>query len=252
MNIVDRLSNSNKIEVTTNDKALKVIFIAGNETFTQGQVDYVTAINEAVKKDIIVNTIFCGNYYEGINTFWKDGADRGNGKYMSIDQNRKVIDIRAPQDDRIIELGIALNDTYIVYGEQGAENKELQTSQDSNAQQMSNDSYVQRQVAKSSSFYSNASWDLVDAVRLGVVKIEEVDNELLPENMKSMDIEEKEAYIQEMQEMRDSIQAEINQLNIERNEYIENELKNQSGEDSLDTAKLILSENKQKKQKILP
>jgi len=43
---------------------LKIIFIAGNEPFTQGSVDYKTVCQKAVKKGIVVNTIFCGSYDE--------------------------------------------------------------------------------------------------------------------------------------------------------------------------------------------
>ena len=50
---------------------LKIIFIAGNESFAQGKVDYETTCREAISNSIIVNTIFCGNIEEGVNTFWK-------------------------------------------------------------------------------------------------------------------------------------------------------------------------------------
>ena len=37
---------------------LKMIFIAGNEPFTQGKINYKDAAAEAKEKDIVVNTIF--------------------------------------------------------------------------------------------------------------------------------------------------------------------------------------------------
>ena len=42
------------------NKDLKVIFIAGNEPFTQGKVDYRKSCKAAISKGIIVNTIHCG------------------------------------------------------------------------------------------------------------------------------------------------------------------------------------------------
>ena len=53
---------------------LKMIFIAGNEPFTQGKIDYRDAANQAKEKDVVVNTIFCGDYNHGVNSQWKDGA----------------------------------------------------------------------------------------------------------------------------------------------------------------------------------
>lgn len=40
------------------NNVLKVIFIAGNEPFTQGRVDYRISCKSAISKGIIVNTIF--------------------------------------------------------------------------------------------------------------------------------------------------------------------------------------------------
>ena len=74
----------------------KAIFIAGNEPFSQGPVDYHTACRAAIEKGIIINTIFCGPTPAGEQTGWKDGAVLADGRYMSIDHNQKVAVIPAP------------------------------------------------------------------------------------------------------------------------------------------------------------
>ena len=158
---------------------LKIIFIAGNEPFTQGDVDYKKACKKAVKNGIVVNTIFCGNYDEGIQTMWKDGADISDGKYMNIDQNAAIVHIDAPQDDEIVKLGQELNKTYIAFGNNGREKKELQAEQDANSMSLSNEVMVQRSVTKSGGQYKNSAWDLVDAKKDGKVKVEELKDEEL-------------------------------------------------------------------------
>ena len=65
------------------DDMLKVIFIAGNEPFSQGMVDYRSAIREATKENIIVNTIHCG----GRNAEWEEAAAMGNGIGLHMDFN---------------------------------------------------------------------------------------------------------------------------------------------------------------------
>jgi len=50
---------------TASSRDLRIIVIAGNEPFTQGDVDYKQSVQAAVKKGVIVNTIFCGNEAEG-------------------------------------------------------------------------------------------------------------------------------------------------------------------------------------------
>ena len=92
---------------------LKMIFIAGNEPFTQGSVPYQTACELAKEKDVVVNTIYCGNFDEGMNSSWKRGADITGGTYMAIDQDRKTVYIPTPYDDKIATLNERLNDTYI-------------------------------------------------------------------------------------------------------------------------------------------
>ena len=146
-----------------NPDNLKMIFIAGNEPFTQGRLDYRDAVTNAKEKDVIVNTIFCGDYHQGINTDWKRGAIMTGGEYMAINHNRHVVHIDTPYDDIIIKLNSKLNRTYIGYGARGASKMELQSAQDDNAMEMEEAVAIKRAVSKSSRLYQNSSWDLVDA-----------------------------------------------------------------------------------------
>ncbi|WP_420581524.1 vWA domain-containing protein [Reichenbachiella sp.] len=113
---------------------LKMIFIAGNEPFSQGNVTYESACHLAKEKDIVVNTIFCGDYNEGIRTSWRHGATLTGGSYMSIEQNQKTVYVQTPYDDKIDQLNNELNKTYIYYGSKGKSKKEMQMRQDQNAE----------------------------------------------------------------------------------------------------------------------
>lgn len=231
----------------SNDE-LKIIFIAGNEPFTQGDIDYKTACKDAVKKGIVVNTIFCGNYEEGVQTMWKDGADISDGKYMNIDQNAEIVHINAPQDDEIINLGQELNKTYIAFGNNGKEKKELQAEQDANSMSVSNEVMVQRSVTKSGGQYKNSGWDLVDAKKEGSLKIEELKDEELPGEMKNMSITERKAYIEKMAKNREDIQNKINKLNDERSKYVAQKMLENKNDNTLD-AVMIKTIREQAKQK---
>ena len=205
----------------------KVIFIAGNEPFTQGKVDYKKSCNETISKGIIVNTIFCGNYSEGVNTGWKDGADLADGRYLNIDHNTRAIRIDAPQDKEIALLGGQLNQTYLAYGAAGGDGAARQKEQDQNAQAMAPAIAAERVVAKSSAIYLNTSWDLVDAHREGKVKIEDLKESELPAEMRRMNNSEREAYLEKTEKERRRIQETINRLNDERKKYVAVQMKNQ-------------------------
>ena len=63
------------------DDMLKVIFIAGNEPFDQGPINYQNAIAEATAQHIIVNTIHCGPP----DTEWEEAAALGHGVGLTLD-----------------------------------------------------------------------------------------------------------------------------------------------------------------------
>ena len=98
---------------------LKLIFIAGNEPFTQGPVDYREACKAAISKGIIVNTIHCRDEATGLAGQWKDGALLADGRFFNIDQNQQVVHIETPHDAQLLSLNDDLNSTYIAYGDVG-------------------------------------------------------------------------------------------------------------------------------------
>lgn len=215
---------------------LKLIFIAGNEPFSQGSVDYEKACRDAIAGGIVVNTIFCGNFDEGVRTHWKKGADLSDGKYFNIDQNQIVVNIDAPQDEEIRRLNDALNETYIPYGSEGTLLKKRQLEQDSNAEYFSAAIAAQRTASKASAFYQNTSWDLVDAVQGGAVDLKKIDPEELPQEMQEMTLTEKENFVSAKAKERQEIQEKIKALDLERRKYIAAKQREQSVDGTLDSA----------------
>jgi hypothetical protein len=215
---------------------LKLIFIAGNEPFTQGPIDYKMACKEAIEKGIMVNTIHCGN---GIPAGWRDGALLADGKAMSINQNTQVVHIDAPQDVEITRLGVELNRTYIPFGTMAAENQLRQSTQDMNAASQSLGSSIQRAVSKANAYYRNDSWDLADAVNNGSVELSKVKVEALPDNMKKMTPKERKQHIEKQTSDRKRLQKQINELNARRNRFVTEERKkmaDKAGHQTLDQA----------------
>ncbi|MDC6367297.1 MULTISPECIES: vWA domain-containing protein [Flavobacteriaceae] len=209
---------------------LKMIFIAGNEPFTQGKLNYKDAATNAKEKDVIVNTIFCGNYQQGISTMWKSGAVLTGGEYMAIDHNRQVVHIDTPYDDVIIKLNSKLNNTYISYGSLGKQKKMLQSVQDSNAADMEAAVAVKRSVSKSSRLYKNSQWDLVDAIEEDEVVLSELEEQDLPEGLKGKSEEEIKEFVEEKKIEREKIQDQIKELNAKREAYIAKNQKDEKGE----------------------
>ncbi len=219
-----------QLEWGKNPDDLKLVFIAGNEPFTQGKLDYRDAAAQANEKDVVVNTIFCGDYQQGIATQWKDGAVKTGGDYMAIDHNQQLVHIATPYDDIIIQLNAKLNKTYVSYGYAGAQRAKQQASQDDNAYELAESVAVNRAVSKSSRLYKNAEWDLVDAVEDSESVLEEIEEEQLPKALQGKSPQEIKAYVKQKKAERVKIQKEIQELNAEREAFIAQQRKDQKGE----------------------
>jgi hypothetical protein len=213
-------SSLNELDWGKRKNDLRLIFIAGNEPFTQGKINYQEAIADAKEKDVIINTIYCGNYQTGISGKWKDGADLGGGDYMTIDHNKKIVHIVTPYDDQIIILNRRLNKTYIYFGHQGYDKYAKQSVQDTNAMQVDNEVAVKRAVSKSNRFYENSSWDLVDKSKKDTIDYSKLDKQKLPKELRGMSNEELKTYVEQQKKIRSEITAEINELNKKRRAFI--------------------------------
>ncbi|QIY90709.1 vWA domain-containing protein [Chryseobacterium gallinarum] len=225
-----------------NEKSMKLIYIAGNEPFNQGRINYKEVISKAKDKNIYTNTIFCGSREEGIQSFWQNGAVIGGGKYFNIDSDRKVMYIETPYDIRISECNAKLNDTYIYYGSHGSEYKLKQIAQDKNAAIQSASNFVERTVSKSKkNAYKNEHWDLVDKAEKDAGFIATVKESELPDELKGKSREEIKKTISLKSAERDKIQKEIEELSRKRQFYIDTEMKKRGTNDSDDLGKAIES-----------
>ncbi|WP_425395250.1 VWA domain-containing protein [Aeoliella sp.] len=219
---------------------LRCIFIAGNEPFTQGSVDYKDACHAAANKNITVSTIHCGDYDTGVNTQWADGAKLADGSYMNIDSDRVEPHIVAPQDEQLAELNKKLNSTYCAYG--GEEERQVaaarQEAQDTNAAKAAPAVSSLRTLSKAGRLYRNSNWDLVDAVEEKKVDLAKIEKNQLPEELREMSTEELQAHVKKLADQRAEIQQKIKSLGAERAEYVAAERAKlaEEGVDALDDA----------------
>ena len=211
------------LQWSTHDDDIKMIFIAGNESFAQGPVPYQYALQRARNAGVSVNTIHAGTDAEGMRDGWRQAALLAGGDYLAIDTAQTVVHIDAPQDQRLAELNAQLNQTYLPYGSAGAGKAVRQVEQDRLSSDISAGLLAKRTRAKASSYYGNADWDLVDALEDGelaeeaVVEMEAAD---LPEPMREMAADERLRYVTEKRAERDAIQQEIRELSDARADYV--------------------------------
>jgi von Willebrand factor type A domain len=201
----------------------KVVFIAGNEDFLQGNLHYTKACSKAADRGVIVNTIYCGDYQTGIREHWNLLGECGKGTYTNINHNARYEDIPTPYDSTLIVLNNKLNTTYIGYGATGASYMARQYSVDAYNNKLSTKAGIKRAEAKArANVYNNASWDLVDASKADSTGklFTKLDKNTLPDSLKNKTPEQLKQLVDQKAKERSEIQQSILSLNANRDKFI--------------------------------
>jgi hypothetical protein len=214
----------NELSWDTSSSNYKVIFIAGNEDFLQGSIHYTKACNEANRKGVIVNTIYCGDRLQGIKEHWNLAGECGQVSYTTIDQDAKLEDIPTPYDSTLFLLNNKLNGTYLVYGLSGAYNFSTQAKVDQMNLSQGKRGAAKRVVVKANKqLYNNSGWDLLDASAADSTFIAKVDMNNLPDSLQNKSRGELQQLVDVKTAERGLIQKEILIVNSQRENYIATE-----------------------------
>lgn len=209
------------LQWTTGERDLRLIFIAGNEGFDQGSVDYHETCKAAIEKGITVSTIYCGTEGDAISAGWKEGARLADGSYISIDQNKAVAAVATPFDQELVKLSTSLNSTYVAFGKKAERGRALarQSAQDRLSLEAAPAAAAERAKFKGSGQY-RASRDLVDAVKNGTVELKKLDRKELPEELQKLDEKELSATLKKKETERAALQKQIQELSQKRDSFL--------------------------------
>jgi hypothetical protein len=211
-----------RLDWSKEPNAYKAIFIAGNEPFTQGLVDYRESCSKAIQAGIVVNTIHCGNHASGVSGQWQHGAQLAEGEFFNIDQDRAVVHIHCPQDKIILKLNAELNKTYLWYGKKDLRSgyAENQVAQDRNAEAAGEGVAVGRAGVKSGKMYINTFRCIVDTFLLDEAILSKVKEDELPDVLRKMTPEKRMEHVKTMAATRGAVQKKIADQMSEREVYL--------------------------------
>lgn len=226
-------SSLNRLHWNSSREGLKLIYIAGNEPFNQGDVSYEAACRWAAERDVTVNAIYCGDYRTGVDTFWKRGAEIGRGSYFSIDSDMATQGIVTPYDQDLMLLNSRINTTYVPYGREGKARQARQTQQDMNAAALSAPVAAERAASKGSKLYGASGWDLVDALDSKTLRADRLERESLPDELKGKTRKEIEGYVEKKKLERDALKQQIADLGRKREEWVQQKEQETAGSQSL-------------------
>jgi len=217
----------------------QIVFLVGDappQNYVQ-EPDVLTTTAEAVRKNMIVNTIQCGAI-SGTREIWQNIALRGEGKYFAIAQDGGVQAITTPYDTKLAELAGKIGKTYITYG--SLSTQRLNSVRQSAAEvtitaDASMGAQADRAVNKAVNSFSYDG-DLIQDVENEVVKIEDVKESQLPEELKKLSSAERKKEIEKRIAERKNIRAEILTLSKQRDEYLAAERKKTNRQEGFDAA----------------
>lgn len=231
-------SAATKLEWSPDPQALKLVVVAGNESAEQDPVvSFRDVCKQLVEKGVLVNSVYCGNPADEIAPAWREVAQRADGQFAAIDQQNGTVTIATPFDAELATLSAAINETYVWFGKAGLDACENQKAQDSNAAGANSSAAACRAMTKGGCAYVPHN-DLVDAVKSGKVKLEEVKKEELPEKMKEMTLEQKQKWLDDAGSKRGEISKKIQALGEKRAAFVAEEMqkKGQDDKQSFDRA----------------
>jgi Mg-chelatase subunit ChlD len=213
----------NKIQWSTDKKTLRIIFLVGDAPPHMDYADdvkYPVTCKKACEKGIIVNTIQCGGDGE-CQKHWKEICKLAEGSYAQIAQTGGVVAVATPFDKDLADINAEMARTTLVYGgrrEQAEGMVKLRIAGALPAPAAADRAAFAAKDGKA------AAYDLLDAVKSGKVKLDEVKKDELPEQMQKMDAKERKAYLEKLEKRRAELNKKALELDKKRGKYIKEEL----------------------------
>ena len=217
----------------------QIVFLVGDappQTYQQ-EPDVLVTTAEAVRKNMIINTIQCGEM-DGTKEVWQSIAVRGEGKYFAIAQDGGVQAITTPYDKKLAELAVKVGKTYVTYGAKDKRDRNV-SAQTVSELRITTDASMGAQAERAVNKAVNSfqyDGDLVQDVENEAVKIEDVKTENLPEELQKMSVAERKKEIDKRIAERKVIRAEILSLSKQRDQYVAAERAKAGRKNGFDTA----------------
>ncbi len=205
----------------------KVVFLVGDappHMDYQDDVKYPDTLAAALQKDILVNTIQCGQSAT-TSRQWNRIARLGKGRYFQVAQAGSAVAIATPFDSKLAELSEQLDDTRLYYG--SAQEKAKREAKLKASKKLHKASSLESR-ARRAAFNNSASGrrnllgegELVEDVASGRLDLSTVDRAELPASLQAMEPARQQAVIQEKARRRDELQRRIGELSAQRARYL--------------------------------
>ncbi len=210
-----------KVSWSADKKVLKLVFLVGDSPPHMdyaGGPKYPDVCRDAVKKDLIINTVQCGTTAE-TTPVWQEIAKLSEGAYAAIAQSGNMAAIATPMDSELAELNRKLGGTLVAYGSDSTRRMVM-------AKQVAAEAAPASVAADRLTFNRRSGvavqgeGELLDSLNSGKVKLESLDKDQLPTELRTLDRVELKAELEKKQKERADLQLKIDKLSRDRDDYI--------------------------------
>lgn len=211
---------------TADRKVLKIIFLVGD---APPHMDYANGpkfpqvCQEAVKRDLIINTVQCGSISE-TTPVWQEIAKLSEGSYAAIAQNGNMAVIATPMDKELAELNRKLGDTLVAYGSEAVRGS---VAAKQHAAELAPAAVTADRLTFNarSGLAVQGEGELLDGLKTGKVKLDALKKDELPSELQKLSQEELKAEIDKKRKARSELQAQVRKLSQEREQFLAAERK---------------------------
>jgi Mg-chelatase subunit ChlD len=208
----------------------QILFLVGDAPPHQDYQDVPDTLlttDEATRKGMIVNTIQCGTL-PMTREVWQAIAQRGQGQYFSIAQDGGVQTITTPYDEQLGQLSSKLGSSFVAYGGGGGAKGDLYRNEVAARASVAEASVAREAPAPAKAERAlnkavNASayvGDLLQGIENGSVKLDSLNEEDLPEDLRKLSPEERKREVDKRLADRREIRSQIVSLSKQRADYI--------------------------------
>jgi len=207
-----------KINWSADKKTLKIIFLVGDcppHLDYANDVQYPETCKRAVEKRIIINTVQCGNDRQ-TQDIWEKICRLAEGRYVQIDANGgSVVTVATPYDSELAKINGELAGSTLTYGRsRGVAMERLAV-----AKALPAPAAAER-AAYASKSGRTSSDDLLDDLKADKVKLQDVSKDDLPEQLKGLSSPQQRAFLEKLDQRRQTLMKQAGQLDQKRSEFI--------------------------------
>jgi Mg-chelatase subunit ChlD len=224
-----------KIKWGADKKTLKIIFLVGDappHMDYKDQKQYPEICQMAVKNDIIINTVQCGGHPQ-TKKIWEDICRKAEGKYVQIGADGgPQVAVATPFDDELAKINSEMARSTVLYG--GAKMRASGAAKAKGAAGLPGPVAADR-AAYAARTGRAASYDLIDAIKRGTVKLETLKKDELPEELRKLSLAEQKDYLGKLEKRREEMNKRAVELDKKRGDFIAKKMTELNKDRPLDT-----------------